>query len=221
MSEHARAVVLFGPPGSGKGTQAKILIQRWGVPHISTGDMLRAHIASGDSIGSEVSALMRSGGLVPDAMVNLLVKRRLAQPDCARGFILDGFPRTAQQAGTLEGWLEPLGIRELVIYLAVDYNVIISRLAGRRQCALCGALYNVVFNPPKIEGLCDVDGRALFTRDDDAEHVIRQRLEAYERQTKPLLEYFCGNGRRVVEVVAGDEPPAVLADKICRTVEAE
>ena len=221
MGSDVRAVILFGPPGSGKGTQVKLLMERWQVPHVSTGDMLRAHIESGDSIGTEVSALMRSGGLVPDAMVNLLVQRRLAQPDCAKGFILDGFPRTAQQAETLDGWLEPQGIRELVIYLAVDYNVIISRLTGRRQCALCGALYNVFSNPPKVEGKCDADGRALFMRDDDAEHVIRQRLEAYDRQTKPLLDYFRGRGRKMFEVVAADESPAMLADKICRTVEAE
>jgi adenylate kinase len=221
MGSGVRAVLLFGPPGSGKGTQAKLLMERWQVPHISTGDMLRAHLESGDSIGREIGALMRSGGLVPDAMVNLLVKRRLAQPDCDKGFILDGFPRTAQQAETLDGWLEPAGIREVVIYLAVDYNVIISRLTGRRQCALCGALYNVVSNPPKVEGICDADDRALFTRDDDHEHVIRQRLEAYDRQTKPLLEYFQGKGRRIVEVMARDESPAVLADKICRAVEAE
>lgn len=214
-----RAVLLFGPPGSGKGTQAKLLVGRWGIPHISTGDMLRAHLESGDSVGREIGSLMRSGGLVPDAMVNLLVERRVAQPDCRQGFILDGYPRTVAQAKVVLDLFRRKGLSEVVVYLAVDYNVIIARLAGRRQCVSCGALYHVKYNPPKREGTCDFDGEALFTRDDDAEPVIRERLVAYEAKTLPLAAYFRERGSRFLEIVSDSDAPEEICDRIRRAVE--
>lgn len=218
--ESCRGVILFGPPGSGKGTQAKLLVEAWPVPHISTGEMLRAAIESGDSIGREVSAVVRGGGLVPDALVNLLVERRLAQPDCAAGFVLDGYPRTLEQAKVTMDLFERRGIREVVIHLAVDYNVIIARLAGRRQCASCGALYHVAFHPPQRDGVCDFDGEALYQRDDDTEAVIRQRLAAYEEKTLPILRYLQESGRRWVEVASSTESPQWVQERIRRAVEA-
>src|SRR5262245_25905006 len=167
MSGTVQALVLFGPPGSGKGTQAKLLMQCLGVPQISTGDMLREHIQAGDAVGRKVSRVMRSGALVADEQVNTLVEERLAQPDCARGFILDGYPRTRQQAEALFHWLGARGIDELVIHLLVDYNRIITRLTGRRQCPHCGTLYNLVSKPPKQDEVCDLDGTKLVIRDDD------------------------------------------------------
>src|SRR5947209_18208137 len=202
-----QALVLFGPPGSGKGTQAKLLMQCLGVPQISTGDMLREHIQAGDSVGLQVSGIMRSGALVADEKVNALVEERLARPDCARGFILDGYPRTRQQADELVRWLGSRGIDELVIHLLVDYNSLITRLTGRRQCPQCGTLYNLFSKPPKVDEVCDLDGTKLVIRQDDSAAVIQGRLEACEWQTKPLIEYVRDKGRRLLEIESGREPP--------------
>lgn len=214
-----KALVLFGPPGSGKGTQAKMLRDCLEIPHVSTGDMLRAHILANDEIGQQVVAMMKAGQLVPDSLVNLLVKERLGQPDCAEGFILDGYPRTRQQAETLDNWFEQRGIREVVIHLVVDYNILIRRLTGRRQCPQCGTLYNLLSRPPKNDNVCDNDGTALIVRPDDSEAVIRGRLEAYERQTRPLIEYFRESGRRLVELDAGVAAPKELLQRICRSLD--
>jgi adenylate kinase len=221
MNGHVQALVLFGPPGSGKGTQAKLLMQCLGVPQISTGDMLREHIQAGDSVGLQVSGIMRSGALVADDQVNALVEERLARPDCARGFILDGYPRTRRQAEALCQWLMARGIDELVIHLLVDYNNIITRLTGRRQCPQCGTLYNLFSKPPKVDEVCDLDGKKLVIREDDSAAVIQGRLDAYERQTKPLIEYFRDKGRRLLEIEAGSEPPQELLKKICRAIRNE
>ena len=215
-----KAIVLFGSPGSGKGTQAKKLTQCLRVPHISTGDMLRDRIRSGSETGTSMVATMQSGALVSDSLVNELVKERLSEADAARGFILDGFPRTLDQAENLGEWLKGRGIREVVIHLAVDYNVIIARLTGRRQCPRCGTLYNVSSHPPRVEGVCDLDGEALIVREDDKEAVIRGRLDAYDRQTRPVLEYFRTAGRRVVEVNASDDSPDAVHRKICQMMES-
>jgi len=218
-SNLVKAIVLFGSPGSGKGTQAKMLTQCLGVPHISTGDMLRDRIRSGSEAGTGMVATMQSGALVSDLVVNEMVKERLSEPDADRGFILDGYPRTLDQARHLAEWLVGRGIHKVVIHLAVDYNIIIARLTGRRQCPRCGTLYNVSSHPPRVEGVCDLDGEALVIRDDDREAVIRGRLEAYDRQTRPVLEYFRTSGHRVVEVEASDDPPETVHRKICQTME--
>jgi adenylate kinase len=215
-----KAIVLFGSPGSGKGTQAKLLAQRLRVPHISTGDMLRDRVRSGVEAGTVVVDTMRSGALVSDSVVNDMVKERLSESDAARGFILDGYPRTLDQAGMLAEYLAGRGIREVVIHLAVDYNVIIARLTGRRQCPRCGTLYNVSSHPPRVEGVCDLDGEALIVRDDDSEAVIRGRLDAYDRQTRPVLDYFRASGHRVVEVDASDDPPETVYRRVCQMMES-
>jgi len=214
----AQALVLFGPPGSGKGTQAKLLMQCLGIPQISTGDMLREHIQAGDPLGQEISGVMQTGALVADEQVNALVEERLARPDCARGFILDGYPRTRQQADKLVRWLGSKGIDELVIHLLVDYNSLITRLTGRRQCPKCGTLYNLVSKPPKIDEVCDLDGTKLVIRADDSAAVIQERLDAYERQTRPLIEFFRQQRRRLLEIDAGSDPPQELVRKICRAI---
>jgi adenylate kinase len=197
-----------------------LLAQRLRVPHISTGDMLRDRIRSGFETGTVVVATMRSGALVSDSVVNDMVKERLSESDAARGFILDGYPRTLDQAGMLAEYLAGRGIREVVIHLAVDYNVIIARLTGRRQCPRCGTLYNVSSHPPRVEGVCDLDGETLIVRDDDGEAVIRERLDAYDRQTRPVLEYFRTSGHRVIEVDASDDPPETVYRRICQMMES-
>jgi adenylate kinase len=197
-----------------------MLLHCLGVPHISTGDMLRDRIRTGSEAGTTMVATMQSGALVSDLVVNEMVKGRLREPDAARGFILDGYPRTLDQAEHLGEFLEGRGIRELVIHLAVDYNIIIARLTGRRQCPRCGTLYNVSSHPPRVAGECDLDGEHLVIRDDDREAVIRGRLDAYDRQTRPVLQYFRASGHRVIEVDASDDPPETVHRKICQTMEA-
>jgi adenylate kinase len=183
-------LILFGAPGSGKGTQAKLLKQGLGVPHISTGDMLRERVALKDALGSEVAGILQSGALVPDETVNRLVADRIEQPDCQHGFILDGYPRTVQQAEILSGLLQAKEIRTVVVHLKVDYNVIVARLAGRRQCPACGALYSLSPNAKMVSEVCDYDGSGLVIRDDDREEVVTARLQSYDRQTAPVLDYF-------------------------------
>jgi adenylate kinase len=217
-----KAIVLFGSPGSGKGTQAKMLTQCLGIPHISTGDMLRGSIRHDASeLGAAVVAVMQSGALVSDEVVNRMVEERLSQPDATEGFVLDGYPRTMDQADHLCRWLDGRGIREVVIYLAVDYNIVIARLTGRRQCPRCGTLYNLATQPPRVDELCDLDGEKLVIREDDNESVIRERLDAYESQTSPVLAYFRSAGRRVIEVDASYDPPETVFTKICVAMECD
>jgi adenylate kinase len=214
-----KAIVLFGSPGSGKGTQAKMLTQCLGIPHVSTGDMLRDRIRQGVA-REAVIASIQSGALAPDEVVNRLIQARLDQPDAAQGFVLDGYPRTMAQADHLHEWLDKRGVREVVIYLAVDYNIVIARLTGRRQCPRCGTLYNLATQPPRVDELCDRDGEKLVIREDDQESVIRERLDAYERQTRPVLEHYRGAGRHVIEVDASNDPPETVFEKICQAIEA-
>lgn len=176
--------------------------------------MLRAHVRRGNATGTAVEAKLKAGILVRDEVVNALVEERLHQPDTARGFILDGYPRTVAQAEKLSGMLVARAIQELVIYLRVDYNVIIARLTGRRQCPVCGTLYNQVSKAPKVPGVCDLDGAKLIVREDDRESVIRERLEAFERETRPILEYFRGKGNTIYEVDASHDSPEALFRKI-------
>ena len=208
------ALILFGSPGSGKGTQARYIVEWLRIPHISTGDMLREHIQSGDNIGQVVGDRMRAGSLVSDELANQLVADRIHQPDCERGFILDGYPRTLAQAEELKRMLAPTHAAQVVIHLVVDYNVIISRLSGRRVCPKCGTLYNVVSHPPKTEGVCDLDGAKLVIRDDDREEVVRERLEQYEKQTQPVIEFFRQTADRLIEVDGSQEMPNAIFERI-------
>jgi adenylate kinase len=195
-----------------------MLTQCHRVPHISTGDMLRDRIRQGIA-ATAVVATMQSGALVPDEVVNRLVEVRLSEPDAANGFVLDGYPRTLAQADHLVQWLDGRGVREVVIHLAVDYNVVIARLTGRRQCPRCGTLYNLATKRPRVDETCDLDGEKLIIREDDKESVIRERLDAYERQTRPVLDYYRQVGRRVVEVDASHDPPEKVFKKICQAME--
>jgi adenylate kinase len=207
-------LILFGSPGSGKGTQAKLLKESLGIAHISTGDMLRERVASGDEVGLSVASLMQAGELVPDETVNRLVEERIDQTDCTKGFILDGYPRTVQQAQLLAELLVLRPVRTIVVHLVVDYNVIVARISGRRQCPSCGSLYGVTSNSPRTSGVCDQDGAKLAVRDDDREEVVRERLRAYEQQTAPVLAFFKKSGVPCWDVPAADAPPQAIAKGI-------
>jgi adenylate kinase len=182
---------------------------------------LRDRLRQGAEMGTGVAAKMQSGALVSDEVVNRLVAERIRRPEAAKGFVLDGYPRTLAQAEWLYERLDGRGIREVVIHLAVDYNVIIARLTGRRVCPKCGTLYNVVSKPPRVDSLCDLDGSRLAIRDDDSEAVIRERLDAYERQTQPVLEYYVRMGCPVVKVDASVDPPGVIFERVMQALNAQ
>jgi adenylate kinase len=188
-------LVLLGAPGAGKGTQAKKLIDKYGIPQISTGDILRASVAAGTPLGKEAKSYMDKGELVPDSVVIGLVKERLGQDDCEKGYILDGFPRNTAQAEALDGVLTAMK-SPLTVALSVDVdkNDLMKRLTGRRTCKGCQQMFNVHFTPPKKEGVCDKCGGELYQRDDDKEATIRNRLEVYEKQTAPLIDYYGKKG---------------------------
>ena len=186
-----RAVVFLGPPGSGKGTQAKVLAKHHGIPHLSTGDMLREHIANGTPLGLKAKPIMARGELVPDSLVLKMVAARIEQPDCSYGFVFDGFPRTVAQAKYLGELLRANGLKQpFVIHLVIGTSVLLRRLTGRRTCKAGGEIYNIFDRPPKVEGICDRDGGELVQRPDDREDVIGPRLHAYEKQTAPLVTYY-------------------------------
>lgn len=188
-------LILFGPPGAGKGTQAEYIVERYGIPQISTGDMLRSAVSAGTALGLEAKAIMDAGGLVSDELVLGLVKARLSQDDCITGFILDGFPRTIPQADALMVLLEGMGKDiEHVISLELENSEIVRRLSGRRACSACGKGYHISFAPSRVDGVCDLCGSALIQREDDSEQTVNNRLEVYERQTAPLKEYYESKG---------------------------
>jgi adenylate kinase len=221
---HIGPVILFGPPGAGKGTQAERIVARYGIPHVSTGELLRDNIARGTVLGRQVKSVMDRGNLVPDDLMYGIVADRLRAPDCERGFILDGFPRTAAQAGWLDAFLrkeffDKFGAcAPVVIQLVVDYNQLLLRLTGRRLCPTDGRLYNIHFQPPRVDGLCDLDGTPLIIRDDDREEVVRERLAVYERQTKPVVEYFGQRGRLIA--VDADQPVEQVTARIFAVIES-
>ena len=196
----AGPIILLGAPGAGKGTQAKVIAARYGVPHISTGDILRDNVARGTELGKKAREVMERGQLVPDALVLDMVGDRLACTDCDGGFVLDGFPRTTGQAEWLDRFLISRTFRgrrldPIVINVQVSYNQLLQRLTGRRTCPTCGRIFNVYFQPPRREGICDVDGAPLIQRKDDSEEVVSERLREYERKTLPLADYYRRQGR--------------------------
>ena len=186
-----RAVIFLGPPGAGKGTQAKQLAAKFVVPHLSTGDMLRDHVSRGTPLGEKAKPIMERGELVPDSLVLKMVRERIERPDCSHGFVFDGFPRTVAQAQYLGELLKQHGYRRpFVIHLAVDKALILRRITGRRTCKTGGEIYNLYERPPKVEGRCDNDGGELVQRPDDREEIVAPRLHAYEKQTSPLVAYY-------------------------------
>ncbi len=178
--------------------------------------MLRKHIKDGDHIGIEMREVMKAGKLVPDELVNRLVEARIQQPDCRNGFILDGYPRTVNQAKVLQTLAERYKMDPSVVHLMVDYEKLVARLSGRRQCPVCGTLYSLATNPPRSPGICDLDGAVLVTREDDREPVIRERLAQYDMATRPVLDYFRETGVAMLEIEGACAAPDAIADGICQ-----
>jgi len=205
-------VVLFGPPGAGKGTQAKELSRYYDIPHISTGDILRTNVKEGTELGKEAENYMNRGELVPDEVLIGIIKNRLAEPDCKKGYLLDGYPRTIPQADALDGILDEIGMPlDVVLNIDVPDEELVGRLSGRYMCK-CGESYHIKFNPPKAEGVCDSCGGQLYQRDDDKEEVIRQRLESYKAKTQPLIDYY--NEKDLVVNINGEKDIKDVFDDI-------
>jgi adenylate kinase len=212
-------ILLLGAPGVGKGTQAKELVKIWGIPQISTGDLLRANVAAGTSLGRVAKEIMGRGELVPDSLVDEMVAARLKQPDTAKGYILDGFPRTLGQASWLDGRLaqDSHSLPVIAVSIQVDYNQLLRRITGRRNCPVCQTIYNVFMNPPKRDGFCDVEGAALVQRADDTEEVFKERMRAYEALTAPVIDHYRALGR--FAEVDGDRAISVIAAGIVAAVD--
>jgi adenylate kinase len=212
-------ILLLGAPGSGKGTQAKALVKLWGIPQISTGDLLRANVAQGSKLGRVAQEIMDRGELVPDSLVDEMVAARLQEPDTANGYILDGFPRTLPQARWLDGRLgaQSQSLPVVAVSIHVDYNQLLRRITGRRNCPVCQTIYNVYTNPPQRAGFCDLEGAALVQRADDTEKVFTERMRAYAEQTAPVVEHYRALGR--FAEVDGDGPIAAIAAGIVTAVE--
>ena len=221
-------IILLGAPGAGKGTQAKLIAAVYAIPQVSTGDLFRENVAKGTDLGQKVKSVLARGELVSDDLVDDMVAQRLSLPDVTRGFILDGFPRTVGQAQWLDGYLKNRQARDdglapfsaisaVVVQIVVGYNQLLQRITGRRSCPTCGRIYNVHFQPPKVEGICDVDGGRLVVRPDDTEAVVAERLKAYEKQTLPLVEYYKAKGQLVD--VNGDQPVEAVAAEASEAIE--
>ena len=218
-------VVLLGPPGAGKGTQAKRIMAQYGIPQVSTGDLLRENVVQGTELGLAAKAVMARGELVSDDLVCIMVRERLLQPDCKRGYVLDGFPRTAAQAGWLDALLDqelfdksrPTQAWPFVIRLDVDYNRLLLRISGRRSCPTCGRIYNIHSQPAHVNEVCDIDGSKLETRNDDRLEVIQPRLTAYQEQTRPVADYYERTGRLIS--VNADLPVDEVTEQIYRILE--
>ena len=208
-------IIMLGAPGAGKGTQAKMIAEKCGIPHISTGDIFRANIKNGTELGAKAKSYMDQGLLVPDELVCDLVVDRIQQADCEKGYILDGFPRTIPQAEALENALNAI---EQKLDYAIDIDVpdenIINRMSGRRACVGCGATYHVLFNPTKVEGKCDVCGESLILRDDDKPETVKKRLDVYHTQTQPLIDFY--TERKVLVEVDGTQSMDKVFDDIMK-----
>jgi adenylate kinase len=213
-------IVFLGPPGAGKGTQAKILIERYGIPQISTGDMLREHRAKGTELGKKAQEYMDKGQLVPDEIILGMVKERLSQPDCQKGFILDGFPRTVAQAEALDKLLEEMGKKlDFALALIVPDELLIERLTGRRTCKSCGMMYHIKYKPPKVDNKCDVCGGELYQRPDDNEETVRNRLKVYHESTAPLIEYYRKKG--ILREIDGGKSIEEITQQIIQILEGK
>jgi adenylate kinase len=212
-------ILLLGAPGVGKGTQAKELVKLWGIPQISTGDLLRGNVARGTKLGQAAKEIMGRGELVPDSLVNEMVAARLLEPDTGRGYILDGFPRTLVQANWLDGRLatQTESLPVVAVSIQVNYNQLLRRITGRRNCPVCQTIYNIYVNPPKVDGICDVDGTALTLRADDTEEVFKERMRSYSALTAPVIDHYREQGR--FAEVDGDRPIGAIASGIVAAVE--
>jgi len=213
-------LVLLGAPGAGKGTQAKKLIEKYGIPQISTGDLLRAAVKDGTPLGKEAKSYMDSGGLVPDSVVLGMVEERLKQDDCKKGYILDGFPRNTAQAEELDKMLDKMGMAmTAAVSVDVPSEDLMKRLTGRRTCKACGQMYNIYFSAPKTEGSCDKCGGELYQRDDDQEATIKNRLKVYEDQTSPLIKYYGAKG--ILHSIQGTGSIDDIFAKVCAAVKGK
>ena len=213
-------LVLLGPPGAGKGTQAAEIVKKYNVPHISTGDMFRKNISEGTDLGKEAKSYMDKGQLVPDELVVAIVKDRLSETDCKDGFLLDGFPRTVDQADSLDTELKELGYElDKVINIHVDKEALIERAVGRRICKSCGATYHIEFNKPKEEGKCDLCGGELFQRSDDTEETVANRIGVYSDQTEPLIDYY--KKKDILATVDGDQDIDKVFSEIVSALETK
>ncbi len=210
-------LVLVGPPGAGKGTQAQFVAEHTGVPKISTGDIFRANVGAGTELGLKAKAFMDRGDLVPDDVTIDMVRERLREADALEGFLLDGFPRTVPQAQTLDDILRETADTKLdvVLELVVDSDEVVRRLSGRRTCRTCNHIWHVDFDPPRVEGICDIDGGELFQRDDDLPETVKNRLEVYEEQTAPLVAYYANRG-----VLIGIDATGPVDDVTQRAIDA-
>lgn len=212
-------VILLGPPGAGKGTQAEMLIDRYKLTHVSTGDILRSSIKRGTELGNKAKEYMDRGELVSDDIIVGIVEERLQEPDCESGALLDGFPRTVVQARSLEKVLERLGRSiDAVIYIELDEEEVISRLTGRRICRECGASYHQKFNPPQVRNVCDQCGGELYQREDDSDQTVRQRISVYKEQTEPLIDYYEKNGK--LRKVDGYQEIKDVFNQICQILDS-
>jgi adenylate kinase len=212
-------LIFLGPPGAGKGTQARELAREWGVPQIATGEMLREAVAAGTPLGREAKRIMDTGALVPDDVMVGLIAERLGQPDAGRGFILDGFPRTIAQAEALDHLLKDLGQKlDRVLFFDVSEPELVRRLTGRRLCRRCQTAFHVVSAPPRQENVCDRCGGELYQRDDDSEATVRNRLQVYDQQTSPLLDYY--RSRHLLTTIRGEGAIGTIRDEIRRAAEA-
>ncbi len=210
-------LLLFGPPGSGKGTQSRLITNWLGIPAISTGDMLRAEIQAGTPLGKAAQSIMASGGLVGDDLVNKMLANRVSQPDCGGGFLLDGYPRTLEQAGFLDHLIDEQRLKKpIILHLDVPLDALVGRLTSRRQCPKCGRIYNLLHQPPKLAGICDDDGAALITRKDDQEDVVTERIRTYDAVSRPVIAHYQDTHYHQIR---GDRSPGYIFEEITGILE--